>query len=96
VPYSWFDIHQQWNGGAMDGFFTNAGVWAMGYYTENELPFYYSLFDEFTLCVNFFRSMLGPTWPNRFYLAAGTSGGITTNGVWGYGIFEHAGGRTAR
>jgi hypothetical protein len=40
--------------------------------------------------------MLGPTWPNRFYLAAGTSGGITTNGVWGYGIFEHAGGRTAR
>jgi phospholipase C len=89
VPHSWFDIHQQWNGGAMDGFFTNAGVWAMGYYTENELPFYYSLFDEFTLCVNFFCSLLGPTWPNRFYLAARTSGGITTNGVWGYGIFDH-------
>ena len=32
--------------------------------------------------------MLGPTWPNRFYLMAGTSGGITTNGLWGYGIFD--------
>jgi hypothetical protein len=73
----------------MDGFFTNAGIWAMGYYTEDELPLYCSLFDEFTLCENFFCSVLGPTWPNRFYLAAGTSGGITTNGVWGYGIFDY-------
>ncbi len=89
IPHSWNAIHEQWNGGAMDGFYTNAGIWAMGYYTAEELPFYYSLFDEFTLCVNFFCSLLGPTWPNRFYLAAGTSGGITTNGLWGYGIFDH-------
>jgi phospholipase C len=32
---------------------------------------------------------MGPTWPNRFYLAAGTSGGITTNGIWGYGVFDY-------
>jgi phospholipase C len=89
VPHSWSAIHEQWNGGAMDGFYTNAGIWALGYYTAEELPFYYSLFDEFTLCVNFFCSLLGPTWPNRFYLAAGTSGGITTNGVWGYGVFDY-------
>jgi phospholipase C len=31
----------------------------------------------------------GPTYPNRFYLAAGTSGGITTNGVWGYGVLDY-------
>ena len=89
VPHSWNAIHEQWNGGAMDGFYTNAGIWAMGYYTAEELPFYYSLFDEFTVCANFFCSLLGPTWPNRFYLAAGTSGGITTNGLWGYGIFDY-------
>jgi phospholipase C len=89
VPHSWSAIHEQWNEGAMDGFYTNAGIWALGYYTAEELPFYYSLFDEFTLCVNFFCSLLGPTWPNRFYLAAGTSGGITTNGVWGYGVFDY-------
>ena len=82
-------VHDQWNGGAMDGFYTNAGIWALGYYTAEDLPFYYSLHDDSTLCVNFFCSVLGPTWPNWFYLAAGTSGGITTNGLWGYGIFDY-------
>jgi len=53
----------------------------MGYYTAAEIPYYYSLLNEFTLCTNYFCSLLGPTWPNRFYFAAGTSGGITTNGV---------------
>jgi len=73
----------------MDGFLTTDGVNAMGYYTAQELPFYYSLFSDFTLCGNYFCSLLGPTWPNRFYTAAGTSGGITTNGVWGYGVFDY-------
>jgi phospholipase C len=89
VPHDWDSVHGQWNGGAMDGFMTHSGIWAMGYYTAEELPFYYSLFDDSTLCGNFFCSLLGPTWPNRFYLMAGTSGGITTNGLWGYGIFDH-------
>ena len=89
VGHSWNAVHGEWNGGAMDGFFTTDGLAAMGYYTAAELPFYYSLFDEFTLCANYFCSLLGPTWPNRFYFAAGTSGGITTNGVWGYGVFDY-------
>ena len=62
---------------------------AMGYYTATQLPFYYSLLDDSALVANFFCSLLGPTWPNRFYFAAGTSGGITTNGVWGYGVFDY-------
>jgi phospholipase C len=82
-------VHSEWNAGAMDGFFTTDGINCMGYYTAEQLPFYYSLFDDFTLCGNYFCSVLGPTWPNRFYLAAGTSGGITTNGVWGYGVFDY-------
>jgi len=89
IGHSWTAVHDEWNGGAMDGFYTTDGIWAMGYYTAAELPFYYSLFDEFTLCGNYFCSLLGPTWPNRFYFAAGTSGGITTNGLWGYGIFDY-------
>jgi phospholipase C len=72
----------------MDGFYTTDGPDGMGYYTAAELPFYYSLFDNSALCANYFCSVLGPTWPNRFYFAAGTSGGITTNGVWGYGVFD--------
>ena len=89
IGHSWKAVHDEWNSGAMDGFYTADGIEAMGYYTAAELPFYYSLFDEFTLCGNYFCSLLGPTWPNRFYFAAGTSGGITTNGLWGYGIFDY-------
>jgi phospholipase C len=89
IPHDWDSVHGQWDAGKMDGFMTHSGIFAMGYYTAQELPFYYSLFDNSTLCANFFCSLLGPTWPNRFYLMAGTSGGITTNGLWGYGIFDY-------
>src|SRR5919201_1275827 len=89
IGHSWTAIHSEWNQGAMDGFFTTDGIDCMGYYTAQELPYYYSLFEDSTLCGNYFCSLLGPTWPNRFYLAAGTSGGITTNGVWGYGVFDY-------
>jgi phospholipase C len=89
IGHSWSAMHSEYDGGKMDGFYTTDGINCMGYYTQAELPFYYSLFDEFTLCANYFCSLMGPTWPNRFYLAAGTSGGITTNGVWGYGVFNY-------
>ena len=95
-PHGWNDVHAQWNGGKMDGFYKNAalrtgsGDNAIPYYTARELPFYYSLFRNSGLCANYFCSLLGPTWPNRFYLMSGTSGGITTNGLWGYGIFDSA------
>ncbi|MGI8573697.1 MAG: phospholipase C [Solirubrobacteraceae bacterium] len=87
--HSWAAMHSEWNGGRMDGFFTTNGDLALGYYTGEDIPFYYSLHQRFTMCVNYFCSALGPTWPNRFYLAAGTSGGITTNGVWGYGVLDY-------
>jgi phospholipase C len=93
-PHSWRSVHAQYNGGQMDGFYraaataTGNGANAIPYYTANELPFYYGLFESSTLCANYFCSLLGPTWPNRFYLMSGTSGGITTNGRWGYGIFD--------
>jgi phospholipase C len=76
------------NGGRMDGFYLADGINSLGYYTARELPFYYRLFGHAALCANYFCSLLGPTWPNRFYLMSGTSGGITTNGLWGYGIFD--------
>jgi phospholipase C len=96
-PHSWSAVHQQFDGGRMDGFYVSAqqrvgdGNAAIGYYTGRELPFYYSLFRNSGLCANYFCSVLGPTWPNRFYLMAGTSGGITTNGIWGYGVFDSSG-----
>jgi phospholipase C len=93
-PHYWEAVHAQVDGGAMDGFWQSCqdnigdGDAAIGYYTAAELPFYYSLFGNSALCANYFCSVLGPTWPNRMYFAAGTSGGITTNGVWGFGVFD--------
>ena len=74
----------------MDGFFKSSGNAAIGFYTADELPFYYSLLDapEAVLCANYFCSILGPTSPNRFYLMSGTSGGITSNGYCCFGIFD--------
>ena len=96
-PHGWSAVHEQYDGGEMDGFYVSSqseigdGDAAIGFYTERELPFYYSLFRNSALCANYFCSLLGPTWPNRFYLMSGTSGGITTNGVWGYGVFDSNG-----
>lgn len=88
IPHDWDSVHQQWDGGRMDGFYLTDGDNGLGYYTAGELPFYYNLFRTSALCANYFCSLLGPTWPNRFYLMSGTSGGITSNDFWGYGIFD--------
>ena len=89
VGHSWTSIHREWNGGRMDGFYTTNGANAIGYYTAADLPFYDDLFDRSTLCVNYFSSVLGPTYPNRFYHASGTSGGLTTNSIFGPGVFDY-------
>ena len=88
--HSWNAVHTQWDNGKMDGFYKSSGDSAIGYYTAAELPYYYSLLDHAGLCANYFCSVLGPTWPNRFYLMAGTAGGITANGYWGYETFRSA------
>ncbi|HEX4136521.1 MAG TPA: alkaline phosphatase family protein [Bryobacteraceae bacterium] len=41
-----------------------------------EIPVLVSLAKEFAVCDSWFSSMPGPTWPNRFFVAAGTSGGL--------------------
>ena len=51
----------------------------MGFYTRDELPVSYALADSYTLCDNWFSSVLGPTWPNRFYLHAGSARGQQGN-----------------
>src|SRR5579864_963651 len=88
VPHDWASVHAQVHDGKMDGFYISSGPTGIGYYTARELPFYYGLFADSALCANYFCSVLGPTWPNRFYLMSGTSGGITTNGRYGTGIFD--------
>jgi phospholipase C len=79
--HDWDSIHSEWDKGKMDGFYTTNGKTAMGYYTSADLPYYYSLFSQYTLCANYFCGVLSETYPNRLVLYSGTSGGITTNNV---------------
>ncbi len=44
----------------------------MGYYTRDDIPFYYALADAFTICDQNFCSSLTPTDPNRLYFWSGT------------------------
>jgi phospholipase C len=82
-PHDWDPVHAQWNNGAMDGFVkAHAGASAadvMGYYVRAQLPVTYAMADAFTVCDRWFCSVLGPTWPNRFYLHGATSNGIKSN-----------------
>ncbi len=42
----------------------------MGYYTRADIPYYYAIADAFTICDNYFCSVMGPTDPNRLYTMA--------------------------
>jgi phospholipase C len=44
----------------------------MGYYTREDIPFYYALADAFTVCDQNFCSSLTGTDPNRLYFWTGT------------------------
>ena len=92
LNHSWNGEHQAYDNGAMDGFTSandinsgNAdmtdptGSRTMGYYDQTDLPFYYSLYNTFATDDRYFQSVLGPTYPNRFYLLAGTSFGHIQN-----------------
>src|SRR5262249_31552252 len=57
--------------------------------TAQDLPYSYSLIQNYTLCANYFCSVLGPTYPNRLYLMAGTAGGITNNNLNRPGILRY-------
>jgi phospholipase C len=73
----WATSHVAYNSGAMDGFVIGSGPVAMGYWTKEDLPFTYSLASWFPIADRWFCSVLGQTDPNRRFLIAGTSGGMT-------------------
>jgi phospholipase C len=54
----------------------DAAAAGMGYWSEADLPFYYGLARTFPLADRWFSSCLGPTFPNRRFLIAGTAHGL--------------------
>jgi phospholipase C len=86
LNHSWNGTHQEWDGGKMDGFTAANAVSAdptgsrtMGYYDQRDLPYYYALDNTFAIGDHYFASVLTQTFPNRFYLLAGTSFGHIRN-----------------
>lgn len=82
----WTASHVAHNNGMNDGFVRApivvnstilVGGIAMGYYTEEDLPFTYSLANQFPIGDRFFCSGLFQTHSNRRYLIGGTSLGLT-------------------
>ena len=63
----------------------------MGYWTEADLPFYYGLAKTFPVADRWFGSCLGPTFPNRRFLIAGTAHGLIDDLVWDLVDYPEAG-----
>ena len=54
---------------------TNPGE-IMKCFAPEQLPIITTLAQEFAVCDHWFSSMPGPTWPNRFFIHAASSGGL--------------------
>ncbi|MBT8496551.1 MAG: alkaline phosphatase family protein, partial [Deltaproteobacteria bacterium] len=82
-PHKWDECHRQWNQGANDGFVReHAGAHqadVMGYHVRDQLASLYALADAGVVCNHWYSSVMGPTWPNRYYLHGATSKGLKSN-----------------
>lgn len=81
LPHSWRDQtdarnhgnHDRWLDAKPSGKKECAGMpLTLGYYDRQDIPFYYTLADAFTVCDQHFCSSLTGTTPNRLYLWTGT------------------------
>jgi phospholipase C len=79
--HNWPPQHLSWNHGRNDRFYEvhsrrefdgPLGVNVMGYYEQQDIPYFWALAREFTVCDMFFCSVIGPTEPNRVYSVSAT------------------------
>jgi phospholipase C len=80
--HSWDDQHFDWDNGKNDGFVVRNdpdGQRTMFYEDDTVIPFYYALASTFSVGDRYFCSVISSTWPNRYFLLAGTSFGMGDN-----------------
>lgn len=90
-PHQWDGMHAQWDNGKMDGFVKSAatvaptdGHYAMGYFDQTDLPFYYFLANTYAVADHYHASALSGTFANRDYLLLASSYGIKNTLVDGF------------
>jgi phospholipase C len=79
TSHAWAVQHDSWNGGKMDNWLPahrkvegKKAPYVMGYHTRDDIPFQFALAEAFTICDEYYCSVMGPTWPNRMYWMTGT------------------------
>jgi phospholipase C len=67
--HSYAGGRSEYDNGKMDGWLrtTTNDTFSIGYYIEEQLPFFSALARNFTTLDNYFASILGPTFPNRVF-----------------------------
>jgi phospholipase C len=81
LNHSWEAAHDAYDNGTMNGFLAAEQTGeTFGYYTQSEIPYYWSLAKGYTLFDDFFSSVMGPSLPNHVALIAAQSGGVRANG----------------
>jgi phospholipase C len=65
----------EYDGGACDGWLraSNNDVYAIGYYTQGDLPFFAGAVPSWTTLDRYFAAIMAGTYPNRMYRRAGRS-----------------------
>lgn len=60
----------QLNNGACDGWLRagESDLYAIGYYTDRDLPFFAGAARDWTTCDRYFSPIMAPTFPNRLYM----------------------------
>ena len=58
-----------------------SGARSLYWYDQTDIPYYYKLASTFAIADHYHCGVPGPTWPNRLYLYAATSFGLTANVV---------------
>lgn len=78
-PHEFDDVAAQVDGGAMDGFERSGGPDTMMGFGESEVPKLIDIAANNLYFDNWFSSMPGPTWPNRLFAHAASSGGLANS-----------------
>jgi phospholipase C len=64
----------EFDNGACDGWLRAANdLYAIGYYTQPDLPFFGKAARDWTICDRYFAPIMAPTYPNRMYSHCGVT-----------------------
>ncbi|MGS0754688.1 alkaline phosphatase family protein [Roseateles sp. GG27B] len=84
--HSYVGGRTQFNGGRCDGWLKTPGIangdlFPIGYYTQNDLPFFAGCAQNWTICDQYMPGIMSETYPNRFYLLSGETDRLVNNGT---------------